>query len=119
SLPAVAGQGELRDDEQRPAGRGEIAVHPAGVVREHAQPTHLVDDVGEVGVGVAVHDAEEDQQASRDLAVAYAVDVYSRARDALDDGPHRAGPDAPARAPLMDTAASTCGCSRVSSRCRG
>ena len=65
----VGGEGELADHQRRAAGIGQGEVHLAGVVLEDpAASAILAARASACGVAVALHRADQDQQAGADLA---------------------------------------------------
>jgi len=87
----VAVEGELGDGEDAAADILQAEVHFAVLIFEDAEARDFFCEVGGVGLGVVVGDAEQDQQSGADLAGDFAVDCDLSAADALDDRSHGLG----------------------------
>jgi hypothetical protein len=83
------GQRELADDEGRAADVEERAVHPALGVAEDAQVRDLAGEARRARLGIALHGADEHDQAFGDGAGGAAVDRDARLGGALDEGAHQ------------------------------
>ena len=85
-------QGELRDQKDGAAGRGEVEVQLAVGVVEDPQAGDLLGGRLDRGGPVAVLDPGQDEQAAADLADALAGDFDVRAGHPLQDQAHRIRP---------------------------
>jgi len=86
-LLGVGDQGELANDERRPAGVEQAAVEAAGLVLEDAEARDTAGEVPRASLVVVAGDAEEDAETGSDLTRRLALDADAGARDALDDRP--------------------------------
>src|SRR5208282_445636 len=84
----VGEQRELRHDQHRAADLGERAVHLAGVVGEYAHAEDSIRQMSRVGFGVAVGNAQQHNESTRNFAHAAPVDAHLGAADALNNCPH-------------------------------
>src|SRR5262249_49851328 len=83
ALAAVAQQRELAHDQERPVGVGKREIHLALGIVEDAKLDRLVGELLSVGLGVALLDAEQYDQAATDLAHDLIIDSDTGPDDSL------------------------------------
>lgn len=86
AAPGVGGEGELWHQQQAAADLGQAEVHPASLVREHAQDQQAFQQSVGFGFGIAGLGAHQHQQAVADRA---AVDIDLGRGYPLQQADHR------------------------------
>lgn len=104
----LGGERELADDERRPAGVEQRAVHAAGLVLEDAQVDDLARQPFRLLLAVALHGADQHQQPLPDLAGDRAVDGDGGRGNTLDERAH----EDLRKTSLTSTAIADCGAVR-------
>ncbi len=87
-MSALGAERELTDQEDASAGITDVTVHLALIVFKHAEVCDFACQGGDVAVGVAVFDAEENEESLADGGQKRPVGVDACGFDALNDGFH-------------------------------